>query len=251
MVLYPAIDLKGGRCVRLEQGKPEREKVYFDDPATVARQWAAQGAQWLHVVDLDGALSSEPRNLPSLKTIRASVDIPIQFGGGNRTIDAVSAVLAIGANRVVLGTAALQSPDFLREACSKFGDRIAVGIDARDGRVAIRGWQDVTTMDAVMFAEQVERAGAGHIIYTDIARDGMLTGPNLQALKHMADHCSVSLIASGGIARLDDVAAVARLAPGKIVGMIIGKALYEGAFSLPEALITARKASLSSRQNTR
>jgi phosphoribosylformimino-5-aminoimidazole carboxamide ribotide isomerase len=215
---------------------PEREKVYSTDPAVVARRWAKEGAQWLHVVDLDGAFSGQPQNLPSLEAIRAAVDIPIQFGGGNRTIEIVSSVLNIGANRVVVGTAALQSPEFLLEACRKFGEKIAVGIDARGGKVAVKGWRDVTSIDAVEFAVKAAEAGAGVIIYTDIARDGMLTGPNLQALEHMAGHSTLPLIASGGIASLDDVRAVAGLAPERITGMIIGKALYERAFTLKEAL---------------
>lgn len=248
MVIYPAIDLKDGRCVRLEQGMPDREKAYSDDPASMARRWAGEGAAWLHVVDLDGAFSSSPQNLASLKAIRSAVDIPIQFGGGNRTIDVVSEVLRLGVNRVVLGTAALQSPGFLEEACRKFGDRIAVGIDARKGKVAVKGWRDVTSIDAVDFAGRAAGAGAGMIIYTDIARDGMLTGPNLSALKLMADRTALPLIASGGIGSLDDVRAVVQLAPGRIVGMIIGKALYENTFTLTEALNIVKQYGVSSEQ---
>lgn len=236
MVLFPAIDLKGGRCVRLEQGNPEREKKYSDEPASVAREWVRQGAEWLHVVDLDGALSTEPKNLASLKAIRAAIDIPIQFGGGNRTIDIVSTVIGIGVDRVVLGTAALQSPKFLEQACQRFPLKIAVGIDARAGKVAIKGWRETTDIDAAQFAMKAAEAGAAVIIYTDIARDGMLTGPNLQALKRMADHSSLPVIASGGISSLADVRAVAQVAPERITGMIIGKALYERKFSLKEAL---------------
>jgi phosphoribosylformimino-5-aminoimidazole carboxamide ribotide isomerase len=241
MVLFPAIDLKGGRCVRLEQGKPEREKAYSDDPASIAREWVRQGAQWLHVVDLDGALSTEPQNLASLRAIRAAVDIPIQFGGGNRTIDIVSTVIGIGIDRVVLGTAALQSAEFLKKACQRFARKIAVGIDARGGKVAIKGWREATDVDAAEFAQKAAEAGADLIIYTDIARDGMLTGPNLHALKHMAEHSSLPIIASGGISSLDDIRAVAQVAPERITGMIIGKALYEGNFSLEEALATIHK----------
>ncbi len=245
MVIYPAIDLKGGRCVRLEQGKPEREKVYSGDPATVAREWVDQGAQWLHVVDLDGAFTNQPRNLASLRAIRAAVDIPIQFGGGNRTTEIISTVLEIGVDRVVLGTAAFQSPQFLTEACAAFGQKIAVGIDARGGKVAVKGWRDVTDSDAVEFAQAAAAAGAGLIIYTDIARDGMLRGPNLEALKKMADSVTLPVIASGGISSLEDIRAVTSLAPGRITGMIIGKALYERTFTLRKAIEIAQTAAHS------
>ncbi len=236
MIILPAIDLKAGCCVRLEQGRPEKEKVYSGDPADVARNWEQQGAQWLHVVDLDGAFAGEPQNLASLEAIRAAVSIPIQFGGGARTRVLLTSVFDAGADRIVLGTAALESPDFLSEACGSFGEKIAVGIDARDGKVAVRGWNDVTDSDAIAFGNEVAARGAELIIYTDIARDGMLSGPNTDALKKMAEGVSTPIVASGGISSLADVAEVARLAPGRIVAMIIGKALYEGAFTLRRAL---------------
>ena len=236
MIILPAIDLKAGRCVRLEQGMPDKEKVYSADPGETARSWERQGAQWLHVVDLDGAFSGEPKNLAALEAIRAAIDIPIQFGGGNRTADTIRRVFDAGVNRVVLGTAALQSPDFLGETCSEFGDKIAVGIDARDGKVAIKGWADVTDTDAVEFGNKVAGLGAGLIIYTDIARDGMLLGPNTEALKKMAEEVSIPVIASGGVTNASDVEAITALAPGRIVGMIIGKALYEGTLTLEQAI---------------
>ncbi|UCD56495.1 MAG: 1-(5-phosphoribosyl)-5-[(5-phosphoribosylamino)methylideneamino]imidazole-4-carboxamide isomerase [Candidatus Hydrogenedentota bacterium] len=236
MIVLPAIDLKGGRCVRLEQGKPDREKVYSDDPAEVARDLAQQGAQWLHVIDLDGAFAGEPRNLLPLTAIRRAVTIPIQFGGGNRRLETLDRVFTIGVDRVVVGTAALESPQLLREACEKFGERIAVGIDACNGKVAVKGWCDVTDIDAVEFGNRVAGEGAGLIVYTDILRDGMLCGPNKDALKRMADGVPVPIIASGGISTLTDVAEISKLAPGRITGMIIGKALYEGTFSLRRAL---------------
>jgi len=236
MVILPAIDLKDGRCVRLEQGKPDKEKVYSGDPAETARTWEQQGAQWLHVVDLDGAFSGEPKNLASLEAIRAAISIPIQFGGGNRTMDTLGRVFDIGVNRIVLGTAALQSPEFLTEACAEFGDKIAVGIDARDGKVAVKGWSDVTETDAIEFGRRVAEQGAELIIYTDISRDGMLCGPNTEALKRMAEGVSIPVIASGGISSLSDVAEITGLAPGRIVAMIIGKALYEETFTLTRAL---------------
>jgi phosphoribosylformimino-5-aminoimidazole carboxamide ribotide isomerase len=236
MIILPAIDLKGGRCVRLEQGKPDREKVYSGDPAEVARSWERQGAQWLHVVDLDGAFAGEPRNLDSLGAIREAINIPIQFGGGNRTLDTLALVFDVGVDRVVLGTAALESPDFLSEACAAFGKKIVVGIDAQNGKVAVKGWSDVTDIDAVEFGREASARGAGLIVYTDISRDGMLSGPNTEALKTMAEGVSIPVIASGGISSPADVAAISRLAPGRIVAMIIGKALYEESFTLRRAL---------------
>jgi phosphoribosylformimino-5-aminoimidazole carboxamide ribotide isomerase len=214
----------------------DREKVYADDPAEMAKKWERQGAQWLHVVDLDGAFSGTSGNIDAVKAVCGAVDIPIQFGGGNRTIDAVTRAFDIGVSRVVLGTAALQSPALMREACERFGERIAVGIDARDGKVAVKGWRDVTETDAIDFGKRVAGLGAGLIIYTDIARDGMLSGPNRDALKKMADSVPIPVIASGGIASLADVREIARLAPDRIIGMIVGKALYEGVFTLRQAL---------------
>lgn len=236
MIILPAIDLKGGRCVRLEQGKPEKEKVYSGDPAEVARSWEQQGAQWLHVVDLDGAFAGEPRNLASLQAIRSAVSIPIQFGGGNRTMDTLALVFDAGVDRVVLGTAALESPDFISEACAAFGNKIAVGIDARNGKVAVKGWSDVTDIDAIEFGREAEARGAELIIYTDISRDGMLSGPNTEALRRMAEGVSIPVIASGGVSSPADVAEISRLAPGRIIAMIIGKALYEGSITLRRAL---------------
>ena len=236
MIVIPAIDLRNGRCVRLSQGKPDKEKRYSDNPAEVARNWMEQGAQWLHVVDLDGAFAGEPQNLPTLKAICAAVDIPVQFGGGNRTLEIVTRVFDAGVERVVLGTAALESPTFLHEACKEFGERIAVGIDASDGKVAVKGWLDVTDIDAVEFGKRVAGEGAGLIVYTDISRDGMLSGPNKEASKKMADSVPIPIIASGGISSLADVAEISSLAPNRIIGMIIGKALYEGSFSLRRAI---------------
>jgi phosphoribosylformimino-5-aminoimidazole carboxamide ribotide isomerase len=243
MVILPAIDLKGGRCVRLEQGKPDKEKVYSGDPGQTAREWASQGAEWLHVVDLDGAFEGEPKNLTALRAIRAAIDIPIQFGGGARTMGILDRAFEIGVDRVVLGTAALRSPEFLQEACDKFGEKIAVGIDAKDGKVAVKGWSDVSDTDAVDFGRKVAGLGAGLIVYTDIARDGMMSGPNIDALKIMAESVSTPIIASGGVTTLSDVADICRLSQelndGEITGMIIGKALYEKAFTLGRAIDTA------------
>ena len=247
MVILPAIDLKGGRCVRLEQGKPDKEKVYSGDPGRTAREWASHGAEWLHVVDLDGAFEGEPKNLTALRAIRAAIDIPIQFGGGARTMDTLDRAFEIGVDRVVLGTAALRSPEFLKKACDKFGEKIAVGIDASAGKVAVKGWSDVSDTDAVDFGRDVAGLGAGLIIYTDIARDGMMSGPNIDALENMAESVSIPIIASGGVTTLSDVADICRLSrklgAGEITGMIIGKALYEKAFTLGQAIEMAASGS--------
>ncbi len=253
MVILPAIDLRGGRCVRLEQGRPDKEKVYSGDPAETAREWARQGAEWLHVVDLDGAFDGEPKNLTALEAIRAAISIPIQFGGGARTTDTLKRIFGIGVDRIVLGTAALRSPDFLREACDEFGDKIVVGIDASGGKVAVKGWSDVTDTDAVEFGIEVAGLGAGLIVYTDIARDGMMSGPNTDALKTMAESIPIPVIASGGISTLSDVADISGLSrdliSGRIVGMIIGKALYEKTFTLIEALELAAQSNRSDPAN--
>lgn len=253
MVILPAIDLRGGRCVRLEQGRPDKEKVYSGDPAETAREWARQGAEWLHVVDLDGAFEGEPKNLTALEAIRAAISIPIQFGGGARTTDTLKRIFGIGVDRIVLGTAALRSPDFLREACDEFGDKIVVGIDASGGKVAVKGWSDVTDTDAVEFGIEVAGLGAGLIVYTDIARDGMMSGPNTDALKIMAESIPIPVIASGGISTLSDVADISGLSrdliSGRIVGMIIGKALYEKTFTLIEALEFAAQSDRSDPAN--
>ena len=253
MVILPAIDLRGGRCVRLEQGRPDKEKVYSGDPAETAREWARQGAEWLHVVDLDGAFEGEPKNLTALEAIRAAISIPIQFGGGARTTDTLKRIFGIGLDRIVLGTAALRSPDFLREACDEFGDKIVVGIDASGGKVAVKGWSDVTDTDAVEFGIEVAGLGAGLIVYTDIARDGMMSGPNTDALKTMAESIPIPVIASGGISTLSDVADISGLSrdliSGRIVGMIIGKALYEKTFTLIEALELAAQSNRSDPAN--
>lgn len=253
MVILPAIDLRGGRCVRLEQGRPDKEKVYSGDPAETAREWARQGAEWLHVVDLDGAFEGEPKNLTALEAIRAAISIPIQFGGGARTTDTLKRIFGIGVDRIVLGTAALRSPDFLREACDEFGDKIVVGIDASGGKVAVKGWKDVSDTDAVEFGIEVAGLGAGLIVYTDIARDGMMSGPNTDALKIMAESIPIPVIASGGISTLSDVADISGLSrdliSGRIVGMIIGKALYEKTFTLIEALEFAAQSDRSDPAN--
>jgi phosphoribosylformimino-5-aminoimidazole carboxamide ribotide isomerase len=231
--LIPAIDLRGGRAVRLLQGDYDRETVFDDDPVAVARRWEAEGASRLHVVDLDGARDGTPLNREVIARILAAVKIPVQVSGGLRDGAAVERVLAQGADRAILGTVAAQ-PEAVRPILEAFGERVVVGIDARDGRVAVRGWRETLDRDAVELARELVAVGAKRIIFTDIARDGMLGGPNLEAMRRMATAVSVPVIASGGVGSVEDVRRLAAL--GCLEGVIVGRALYTGALSLPAAL---------------
>lgn len=255
MIVFPAIDLRRGRCVRLRQGRAEDETVYGDDPAAVARAWVAQGAQWLHVVNLDGAFGDgtvrarRPVNLERLVEIRAAVPAtPVQFGGGLRSLDDVDTALGLGATRVILGTVAVQDPSLVADALRRFGpERVVVGIDARGGRVATHGWQQTSDVTAAALGQAMHDRGVTTVVYTDIARDGMLTGLNVQATADLARASGLWVIASGGVASLEDLihlrAAQARLARdgsgGRIEGAIIGQALYTGAVSLADAIEAA------------
>jgi phosphoribosylformimino-5-aminoimidazole carboxamide ribotide isomerase len=246
--LIPAIDIRGGRCVRLYQGDYERETVYAEDPVAVARRWEAEGATRLHVVDLDAARTGEPANLPVIARIAAAVGIPVQMGGGIRTPAAARRVLAAGVQRAVVGTAAAASPDVARALFQELGDRLILGLDARDGRVAVAGWRETTPWDALELATAMSGAGAPRIIYTDIATDGTGGGPSLDSTRRLAEAVAVPVIASGGVGSLEHVLAVARLAAsvaaagGTIEGVIVGRALYTGALSLPETLAALRNA---------
>jgi phosphoribosylformimino-5-aminoimidazole carboxamide ribotide isomerase len=238
MLVIPAIDLKDGRCVRLRQGDLREETVYSDDPPAMARHWEAQGARLLHLVDLNGAVEGGPRNLAQIEAILRAVSIPVQVGGGIRSLDTVRDYLSRGVARVVLGTAVLQYPALIGEACAEFPAKVLVGIDARDGRVALRGWtalSDTTATDLVRSLSAYPLAG---VIYTDIARDGMMEGPNLTALRAMSECSPVPVIASGGITRVADLVAIKALGP-RMEGAIVGKALYEGKLDLQEALNAA------------
>lgn len=233
MILYPAIDIFNGKCVRLKQGRFEDATVYYDDPLDAAKRWANAGAQWLHVVDLNGAKEGKPVNLRAIEDIMTSIDLPVQIGGGIRTQDAAEIFLTMGAGRVIIGSAAVEDPDLVQILCVKYEDRIGVSLDAKDGKVAIHGWQDVSDKDAVEIAQHFESMGLQHVIYTDIARDGMMTGPNWEGLKKMIDSVGVHVIASGGITSLDDVRKAKELGAG---GCILGRALYENKIDLAEAL---------------
>jgi phosphoribosylformimino-5-aminoimidazole carboxamide ribotide isomerase len=244
VIIFPAIDLRRGQVVRLRQGDPAAQTTYGEDPTEVARRWAAQGAEWLHVVNLDGALGDAtemPLNLRRLAEIRAAVELPIQFGGGLRSLGDLDRAFTLGATRAVLGTAAVRDPELLREALAEFGpERIVAGIDARDGQVATHGWRETSGVDAPSLARQMRAIGVLRAVYTDIARDGMLAGPNVRATAQLARDSGMRLIASGGVAGIADIYALAEHESGGIEGVIVGQALYGGALALPEAIAAGR-----------
>lgn len=234
MKIYPAIDLKDGKCVRLKQGRADAVTVYSDDPVAMAKQWADAGGDWLHVVDLDGAFAGRPVHHKLIKAMAAAIPIPVEIGGGLRTDEDIRELLASGARRVILGTRACADPDALAALVRTFGDRIAVGIDARQGRVQVKGWVETTDTLAADLAVKVAGAGVGTIIYTDTATDGMLTGPNLEGVAALCRAVKVKVIASGGISTCADIAALARLRLPNLDGVIVGKALYEGAVTIAD-----------------
>lgn len=234
MMIIPAVDVRGGRCVRLVQGRPEAETVFSEDPVTVARLWAGRGAPRLHVVDLDGAFAGAPKQLDLVEAIAGSVPVPVEAGGGLRTLEAVEALLGAGVRWAVLGTRAALDPAFLAEACRRFPGRIIVAVDASDGRVAVDGWTRLLDVTAGEFARRAGRAGAAEILYTDIARDGTQTGPNLSSTEAVARAATCPVLASGGVACLEDLRRLAAI-PG-VVGAVVGRALYTGAVDLGQAL---------------
>lgn len=235
-ILIPAIDLREGCCVRLRQGRMEEAKIYSDDPASMALHWQALGAQRLHVVDLDGAMAGKPVNRQAIRAICRAVRIPVQLGGGLRDLNAIREAFDLGVDRVILGSASVSNPSLVHEACMTYPGRILVGIDARGGKVAVHGWEDTTEMDAISLAKRMENAGVAGIVYTDIARDGMLIGPNIEETVALARAIRIPVIASGGIASLNDVLALAAHAKDGICGAITGKAIYEGTLDFAEAL---------------
>ncbi len=242
MTIYPAIDIRGGRCVRLAQGRADAETVYFENPAEVAAQFRAAGAAWIHVVDLDGAFTGEPQNLAKVAEI-AALGMRVQLGGGMRSRAIVERALAAGVSRVVVGTRAAESAEFVGGLVAEFGEKIAVGIDAKDGRVAVKGWVDTTGTDALALARRMDTLGVATLIYTDIGTDGMLTGPNFAAQEAMCAAVRARVIASGGVARREDVARLAELAKrhANLDGVIVGKAIYEKRVELTDLLALAQR----------
>ncbi len=236
MILYPAIDLKDGNCVRLRRGEMESATIFNVNPAAQAREFETQGFKWLHLVDLDGAFAGKPVNALAVASILRAVKIPAQLGGGIRNLATIEAWLGEGITRVILGTAALRDPDLVREACRKFPGRIAVGIDARDGKVAVEGWAETSALDAVDLARQFEDCGVAAIIYTDIARDGVLAGLNLDATSALAREVTIPVIASGGLASINDVKRLLEPQFGTLAGAIAGRALYDDRLDPREAL---------------
>lgn len=228
MILFPAIDLKEGKCVRLQQGDMARATIFNHDPAQQAAQFEAQGFRYLHIVDLDGAFAGAPVNAAPVERILEAVTMPVQLGGGIRDIGRVEDWLEKGITRVILGTAAVRDPAFVREAARRFPGRVAVGLDAKDGRVAVEGWAETSDLTALELAQRFEDAGVAAIIYTDIARDGLLKGLNMEATIALADAISIPVIASGGLASLDDVKALMEPRAAKLEGAITGRALYDG-----------------------
>ncbi|RMH62822.1 MAG: 1-(5-phosphoribosyl)-5-[(5-phosphoribosylamino)methylideneamino]imidazole-4-carboxamide isomerase [Zetaproteobacteria bacterium] len=234
--LIPAIDLKQGHCVRLKQGRMQDATDYGDDPAAIARHWQTLGARRLHVVDLDGAFAGKPANRQVIRAICQAVDMPVQLGGGLRDLDMIEGMLGLGVERVILGSVAIAQPAIVREACRAFPGRVCVGIDAKQGRVAVHGWDEVTNVRATDLAKRFEDDGVAAIIYTDIARDGMLTGPNIEETVALARGIEIPVIVSGGIAGIDDVRACARHAADGICGAITGRAIYEGTLDFAAAV---------------
>jgi phosphoribosylformimino-5-aminoimidazole carboxamide ribotide isomerase len=242
VILFPAIDLKGGQCVRLEQGDMARATVFNLDPAAQAKSFAERGFEYLHVVDLDGAFAGKPMNAHAVDAMLKAVTMPLQLGGGIRDLKTVEAWLAKGVARVIIGTAAVRDPELVKAAAKKFPGRVAVGLDARDGKVAVEGWAETSEIGALEIAQRFEDAGVAAIIFTDIARDGLLKGLNLDATIALADRISIPVIASGGLASIEDIKAMLMPRAKKLAGAIAGRALYDGRLDAAAALALIKRA---------
>ena len=236
MIIFPAIDLRGGKCVRLIQGDFDKETVYSDDPQATALRWQEAGAKFIHVVDLDGARAGSPQNLPAIKNILDAVKIPIEVGGGIRTLDDMEKLLSLGVNRVILGSVAVENISLVREAVEKFGDKIVVGIDARGGFVAVHGWGTSSNVTVGKLAREIVAAGVKTIIYTDIAKDGMLSGVNADAFANLAKFSGAQIVASGGVKSIEDIRALKAREGDGVVGVIVGKAIYTDSLDLKSAI---------------
>lgn len=241
MIIFPAIDIRGGKCVRLLKGDFAKETVFSDKPEEMAKKWQAQGAEFLHLVDLDGALAGKSQNLATVEKILAAVDIPVELGGGIRTMENIDDVLALGVRRVILGSVAVRDPELVREACAKYGDRIVVGIDAKDGIVAVDGWGVSGDVEATALAREMKKAGVRTIIYTDISRDGTLSGVNVEATAKLARESGVVIVASGGVKSIADIEALKPYEKDGIEGVIVGKSIYMGTLDLAKAIEIAAK----------
>lgn len=240
MLIIPAIDLKEGKCVRLERGVMSTATVYSDDPATTAKRWQGEGAELLHVVDLDGAFAKEPKNRDAIAAIVQSVAIPVQVGGGVRSLETLSAYLELGVERVVLGTVAHREPELLLQASERYPGRVVLGIDSRRGRVAVEGWSETTEVGPEALAAKFEDLALAAIVYTDILRDGMETGPNIEATRKLAEAVETPVIASGGVGRIEHIQALLPLAQVGVMGVIVGRALYVGSLKLGDAIALAK-----------
>jgi phosphoribosylformimino-5-aminoimidazole carboxamide ribotide isomerase len=239
MLLIPAVDLKNGRCVRLRQGRMDAETIYSDDPVATAQGWVDQGATWLHVVDLDGAVEGEPRNLSVIEQIVKTVPVPVQVGGGIRTVERIECYLRLGVARVILGTLAIEHPTATADICRRFPERIAVSLDARDGKVALKGWRESAALEYLSVARQIATWHPAVMIFTAIQRDGTLEGPDLPRLRELLTAVSIPVIAAGGIGHIDHIQSLVPLAAAGLHGVIIGKALYDGSVRFHEALALA------------
>ena len=236
MLIFPAIDIRGGKCVRLLKGDFAQETVFSDDPAAMARKWQQQGAQFLHLVDLDGALAGKSQNLATVRAILAVVTIPVELGGGIRTMANIDEVLALGVRRIILGSVAVHDPDLVKAACAKYGNRVVVGIDAKDGIVAVDGWGVSGNVQVGSLAKAMAEAGVRTIIYTDIARDGTLEGVNVEATARLARESGIRIVASGGVKSVEDIRALKPYEKNGIEGVIVGKSIYMGTLDLQEAI---------------
>lgn len=239
MLIIPAIDLREGKCVRLVEGRLDRETVYSDNPSAMAVLWQEQGARMLHVVDLDGAFSGAPKNIDVIREILRVVDIPVQVGGGVRNMEAIELLLEMGAARVIIGTAAILKPDLVYEACQRYRESVLVGIDSRNGRVAIEGWGVTVDRESVELAREMKSLGISRIVFTDIRRDGTLKGPNLEATGEIARATGLKVVASGGVSTAEDLKKIKKMEPLGVDSVIMGKALYAGSVTLGEALAIA------------
>ena len=236
MLIFPAIDLKGGKCVRLRQGRKEEATIYSDDPVAVGRKWQDAGASWLHLVDLDGAFSSRPQNVEAIRALRQALAIPIQLGGGIRTWETLVAYFDLGIDRLILGTIVFKDPDLTARALLDFPGRIAIALDARDGMLTVEGWTETSPKTALELARDLVPLKPAAFIYTDVLRDGVKTGPNLAATEQLARAVPLPVIASGGVSSLNDIADLLPLEAAGVIGVIIGRALYDGSFTLAQAL---------------